>query len=112
MSLETKRRSIKAKFFKGLSDDSRLLILETLQASEKTVTEIVQVTNLTQPNVSNHLACLKRCGLVSSEQNGRSVTYKLHLTEIVTLLAIADTIMSNCEAQVDQCDSMTEDKRT
>jgi DNA-binding transcriptional ArsR family regulator len=75
MSTDPKRRSIKAKFFRGLSDESRLLILETLQRSEKTVGEIVQITNLTQPNVSNHLSCLKRCGLVTSRQNGRAVTY-------------------------------------
>lgn len=111
MSLETKRRSTKAKFFKGLSDESRLLILETLQDSEKTVTEIVQATNLMQPNVSNHLACLKRCGLVCSEQNGRSVTYKLNLPEIKALFLVTDKILNNCEAQVDRCDSMTEDLR-
>lgn len=106
-SMESKRRSIKAKFFKGLSDESRLLILETLQASEKTVTEIVQITNLTQSNVSNHLACMKRCGLVHSEQNGRSVTYKLSLADIETLLAITDKILNSCEADVEQCKTMT-----
>ncbi len=106
MSTETNRRSTKAKFFRGLADESRLLILETLQASEKTVSEIVQLTNLTQPNVSNHLACLKRCGLVTSQQKGRSVTYSLNVPKIHTLLLVADEILDTCAAQVDQCDTL------
>lgn len=109
MSIDSKRRSVKAKFFRGLSDESRLLILETLQRSEKTVGEIVQITNLTQPNVSNHLSCLKRCGLVTSRQNGRAVTYSLNVTRVQDLLLIADEILDICATKVDQCDLRLKD---
>lgn len=106
MSTEAKRRTVKAKFFRGLADESRLLILETLQASERTVTDIAQLTNLTQSNVSNHLACLKRCGLVTSEHNGRSVTYRLNVSQIRPLLRVVDEILDTCAAQVDQCETL------
>lgn len=106
MTTATSRRSIKAKFFRGLADESRLLILETLQASKKTVGEIVQLTSLTQPNVSNHLACLKRCGLVTSRQDGRSVTYSLNVKKVHALLLIADDILDTCATQVDQCNTV------
>jgi DNA-binding transcriptional ArsR family regulator len=102
MSIGTKRRAIKAKFFRGLADESRLSILETLAASEKTVSEIVQLTTLTQPNVSNHLSCLKRCGLVTSRQEGRNVTYALNVTKVLDLLLITEEILDACATQVDR----------
>ncbi len=106
MSIDTQRRAIKAKFFRGLADESRLSILETLQGSEKTVSEIVQLTNLSQPNVSNHLACLKRCGLVTSRQDGRSVTYSLNVKRVQDLLLVADEILDTCAAKVDECNTI------
>jgi DNA-binding transcriptional ArsR family regulator len=107
MSAETKRRSLKAKFFRGLSDESRLSILETLQDSEKTVGQIAESTRLSQPNVSNHLSCLRRCGLVTSQQNGRTVTYKLNIAEIRTLLDITNQILDTCQREVDECETVT-----
>ena len=39
--------------------------------------EIVGATGLTQSNVSNHLGCLRDCGLVIAKQKGRFVHYEL-----------------------------------
>jgi len=39
---------IEAKFFKGLADKSRLTILESVMDSEKTVSDIVKITKLSQ----------------------------------------------------------------
>ncbi|NUQ83710.1 MAG: winged helix-turn-helix transcriptional regulator [Anaerolineales bacterium] len=51
--------NLQAKLFRGFADPSRLSILEALRESECTVSDLVQTTGLTQPNVSNHLACLR-----------------------------------------------------
>ena len=79
MLMTTKVRSVdlQAKLFRGFSDPSRLSILEALRAGPLTVGEIVEVTDLTQPNVSNHLACLRDCGLVTTEAAGRFIYYEL-----------------------------------
>lgn len=61
----------------GLSDRSRLRILEALRGGELRVTEIVSGTEMGQPNVSKHLACLWGCGLVAREKRGREVFYWL-----------------------------------
>jgi DNA-binding transcriptional ArsR family regulator len=55
---------LQAKLFRGFADPSRLSILQSLRESEHTVGELVEVTGLTQPNVSNHLSCLRDCGLL------------------------------------------------
>ncbi|MFX5884929.1 metalloregulator ArsR/SmtB family transcription factor, partial [Acinetobacter baumannii] len=62
-----------AKLFRGLSDESRLAILEALRQRPLAVGRIVEVTGLSQSNTSNHLRCLSDCGLVSAEQRGRSI---------------------------------------
>ena len=49
MILET---NLKAKLFRGFSDPSRLLILDTLRQGPLTVGEIVKGTNLSQSNAS------------------------------------------------------------
>ena len=45
--------STKAKLFRGFGDPSRLSILEILLSGPMTVSEIVQSTGLTQPNISS-----------------------------------------------------------
>src|SRR5574342_1431090 len=83
---------IQAKLFRGFSDPSRLSILESLRDGAVTVSEIVVATGLSQPNVSNHLACLRDCGLVTAEQQGRFVYYKLSDKRVGQLLNLADEL--------------------
>lgn len=52
--------SRRAKLFRGLGDPSRLAILDALTNNERSVQDIVALTGLGQPNVSNHLRCLLR----------------------------------------------------
>ena len=54
---------LQAKLFRGFADPSRLGILDALRNGPLTVSEIVEATSLSQPNVSNHLGCLRDCGL-------------------------------------------------
>jgi len=68
--------AIKGKLFRGFGDSSRLSILDVLRNGPLTVSEIVEATDLSQSNASNHLGCLRDCGLVVAVQNGRYVTYK------------------------------------
>ncbi len=51
--------------FKALSDPTRLAVVQALMGGEKTVTEIVEATGASQPNVSRHLSVLHRAGLVA-----------------------------------------------
>lgn len=82
----------KAHLFQGLADASRLLILEALRDGEKTVSEICALTDLGQPNASNHLACLLGCRLVEREQRGRFAYYRLADERVEALLALGDEV--------------------
>lgn len=99
---------VKIKLLRGLADRSRLVILTSLSGKSLTVGEIVETTNLTQPNVSNHLACLKGCGLVTCEQSGRFVTYQLSSPKIEELLGVVHELAKQCADGIDACSNYTE----
>lgn len=94
---------IQAKLFRGLSDPSRLSILESLRDGAMTVSEIVEETGLSQSNVSNHLGCLRDCGLVAAEQQGRFVYYELSDKRVGQLLTLADELLADVAKGVYDC---------
>jgi ArsR family transcriptional regulator, cadmium/lead-responsive transcriptional repressor len=95
--------ALQAKLFRGFADPSRLSIMETLRAGEMTVSEIVEATELGQSNISNHLACLRDCGLVTAEQDGRYVRYHLSDPRVEQLLALADELLADVARGVYEC---------
>src|SRR6202035_316147 len=85
--------AVKAKLFRGFSDMSRLSLLEALRDGPLTVTALVERTALTQSNVSNHLACLRDCGLVTASAQGRYTLYQLSDERVSTLLSLAAELL-------------------
>jgi len=63
--------------FRALGDIQRIRILILLAAEELYVCELSRLLELPQPTLSNHLALLKRAGLVVSEARGRWRLYRL-----------------------------------
>jgi ArsR family transcriptional regulator, cadmium/lead-responsive transcriptional repressor len=103
LTARTTSLAVKAKLFRGFGDPSRLSIIDALRAGPMTVTEIVAATGLTQPNVSNHLSCLRDCGLVVAEQAGRYVTYQLSDDRVGQLIEVAETLVADVAKGVYQC---------
>lgn len=99
-----------AKLFRGFGDSSRLLILDTLRCGPLTVSEIVRATGLSQSNVSNHLGCLRDCGLVVAEQNWRHVTYQFSDDRVGDLLQTAESLLSDVALGVYECTRYNQSK--
>lgn len=99
--------SLQAKLFRGLSDESRLAILEALRDGPLPVGRIVEVTGLSQSNTSNHLRCLSDCGLVSAEQRGRFVHYRLSDERIEAVLREADSLLAEIGRRIYACTNYT-----
>jgi DNA-binding transcriptional ArsR family regulator len=94
---------LKAKLWRGLSDPSRLAILEVLRPRPLCVSDIVEATGLLQSNVSNHLACLYECGLVSRNPEGRFVRYGLSDRRVEVLLRLAEELLADTAQGVIEC---------
>jgi ArsR family transcriptional regulator, cadmium/lead-responsive transcriptional repressor len=95
--------ALKAKLFRGFSDPSRLSILEALRDGPLTVGAIVEKTNLSQSNVSNHLRCLADCELVISAPQGRYTLYRLSDPRVATVLELTDALLSDVARGVYEC---------
>lgn len=93
----------KAKLFRGFSDLSRLSLLEALRGGPLTVTALIEQTGLTQSNVSNHLACLRDCGLVIASRQQRYTLYQLSDERVATLLSLAEALLAETAQGIDAC---------
>jgi DNA-binding transcriptional ArsR family regulator len=74
-----------------------------LRAGPLTVTALIERTGLTQSNVSNHLACLRDCGLVIASRQQRYTLYQLSDERVATLLALAEALLAESAQGVDAC---------
>ena len=75
--------------FRALSEVSRLNIIQALQNGEKSVTDLVDITGLSQPNVSRHLSVLVIAGLIGRRKDGQNVLYSIiddHLAELCSTI--------------------------
>lgn len=109
MSIRDQKLGLKAKLFRGLGDTTRLSILEILRDGEKTATEIVDKTGQSQSNISNHLACLLDCGLVTNRREGRHIIYSLRDKKVAKLLEEGDGILSKVARSIYECVNYNEE---
>ena len=90
-----------ARRFRVLGVPLRLQILHELAEGELTVSEIVDATGSTQPNVSKHLSTLLDNHLVTRTRQGNSAYY-----------AIADEMtLDMCELVCDSIEKSLDDQR-
>jgi ArsR family transcriptional regulator, cadmium/lead-responsive transcriptional repressor len=102
MLLVVSSTDLRLTFFRGISDRSRLLILEQLAEGERRVSDLVETTGLSQPNVSAHLACLWDCGLVARERRGREMHYRL-IPGMRQLFRASDAVLAKAGETVGAC---------
>lgn len=65
------------RFFKALSDETRLRIVGLLGEGELCVCHIEAALELSQPMVSRHLATLRAAGIVEARREGTWMHYRL-----------------------------------
>ena len=61
----------------ALSDPIRQVILLRLSAGPAYPSELADLVETSRSNLANHLSCLRGCGLVVGEREGRHVRYEL-----------------------------------
>src|SRR5690606_14866790 len=68
---------VKAEFFKTLGHPARIRVLELLSEREHSVGEMLPEVAVEPANLSQHLAVLRRAGLVTTRKDGSTVFYSL-----------------------------------
>jgi DNA-binding transcriptional ArsR family regulator len=80
--------------FRSLGDPARLLIVRRLAAGPARVTDLTAALGLAQSTVSKHLACLRDCGLVTSEAAGRASVFRLAQPALADMLTAAEQVLA------------------
>src|SRR5260370_41282772 len=65
-----------ARFGHALSDPTRARLLLALREAPGYPAELADLLGVTRQNLSNHLACLRGCGLVVAVPEGRRTRYE------------------------------------
>ncbi|MFI6761614.1 ArsR/SmtB family transcription factor [Micromonospora sp. NPDC050417] len=66
-----------ARFGHALSDPTRSRLLLALRDGPGYPAQLAELLGVTRQNLSNHLACLRGCGLVVAVPEGRRTRYEL-----------------------------------
>jgi DNA-binding transcriptional ArsR family regulator len=103
MLVAVERLKLKAKFFRGFADPTRLAILECLREGEVQATEIAKRLNQSESNISNHLSCLMDCGLVRNRRNGRNIYYAIRIDRVREMLGSADEALKQVYDEIAAC---------
>lgn len=78
-----------AQMLKALANESRLLVLCTLSEGELSVGELNERVDISQSALSQHLAVLRRDGLVTTRRESQTIYYSLvegPVTQIIDVL--------------------------
>jgi DNA-binding transcriptional ArsR family regulator len=67
------------------------------------VTDLVSSLGLAQSTVSKHLACLRDCGLVTSEPAGRASVFRLAQPALADMLTAAEAVLAATGSAVALC---------
>ena len=93
---------------RAMADPTRSRILMSLLEHPGHPAQLARDLDLTRSNVSNHLSCLRGCGIVVAVPEGRQTRYEIadaHLTR--ALVALVDVVLAvddGDECADDNCD--------
>jgi ArsR family transcriptional regulator, arsenate/arsenite/antimonite-responsive transcriptional repressor len=84
-------------FTKSIASETRInILLLFLDGQERTVNQIVEAIGLGQPAISEHLALMKRSGVLVSKKQGKQVYYRPDRIRIVRYLDTLSQFLNKC----------------
>ena len=87
-----------AQRFRAMGEPMRLRILMALRDGERSVTELVELQETSQANISKHLQVLTGCGLLTRRKQGLNVIYAI---ADPGLFAMCDTVCGSIKKHLD-----------
>ena len=101
---EPERVDVLSKYFRALGDPVRLRILHLLiKHGERNVGQLVEALGLPQPKVSNHLACLRWCGFVTTRREHRTIHYRIADERVEQDVHLANGLLDDNAEHVAAC---------
>jgi DNA-binding transcriptional ArsR family regulator len=92
-----------ADLFQVLSSPIRLAVLRLLLEGERPVGSLMQELEIAQSRLSNHLACLRNCGLVTTRREGNYIYYRVADPRIVRIVELAEDVAARNADELAHC---------
>ncbi|MEU2779541.1 metalloregulator ArsR/SmtB family transcription factor [Streptomyces sp. NPDC007162] len=89
----------KAEFFRMLGHPVRIRVLELLQDGPMPVRDLLAAIEVEPSGLSQHLAVLRRSGIVRSAREGSTVVYELAGGDVADLMTAARRILTEMLAE-------------
>jgi DNA-binding transcriptional ArsR family regulator len=97
--------------FAALADDTRMQIVETLAAGERSVNDLVELFPISQPAISRHLRLLREAGVVEVVPAGRQRIYRVRPEAVAEVADWATRVRRTWEARFDALGAHLEDMK-
>lgn len=85
----------RARIAKALAHPSRLMMLDLMQAGERSVGELTAAVGVDQSTVSKHLVILREVGMVESRKEGTTHYYKAACGCLHDFFACLESVLQN-----------------
>lgn len=92
-------QQFKAELFRTLSHEVRIRVLEALREGELSVGELQEQVGVSGPNLSQHLAILRKQSVLTTRREGTTVFYSVIDSRVYNLLDDARSIFEQQLAQ-------------
>jgi ArsR family transcriptional regulator len=100
--VDKKLYKMHADLCKVFTSPIRIEILSLLRDGKKTVSELVKLTGLNQPNISQHLHVMREKKIVKTEKQGNNVYYSLTNQKISEAFEIIREILQDQLGETDR----------
>ena len=98
----TSRVDVMSRLGRAMADPTRSRILLSLLDAPGYPAQLAHDLDLTRTNVSNHLSCLRGCGIVVAEPEGRQTRYEIADPHLAAALTARMNVTLGADAGV-QC---------
>jgi DNA-binding transcriptional ArsR family regulator len=82
-------------FLKSLANPQRLRIMCLIMEKERPVGELAEAVELNQSAVSQHLALLRREGLLKTRRDGQTIYYQLADRNVMKFFSLLEDMFCN-----------------
>ena len=94
-NLRAELEELTASVCRALNDPKRLMILYALGNEPRSVGDLCELLDLSQSNVSQHLAVLRDRGIVDSTRDANRVIYSLRDRRVLTAIDLLRNVMND-----------------
>lgn len=99
-----------AELFQVLASPIRLSVVRLLMDGERTVGELMVALDIAQSRLSNHLACLRNCGVVRTRREGNFIYYAVADQRVREMVRIGEALAAANAEELAHCEVLQRER--